>query len=344
MNKLTINLVTYNGAKYIPFLFDSLKKQTYKDWAINVIDNNSQDSAIKLLKKELNNLMVQNNTVEKTKLIEKKENIGFTVAHNELFQKSESKYFLILNQDTYLQPDCLEKMVKFLDKNKEVFVVSPRLMKWDFTKGINGFTNIIDSLGLKVLRSRRVVEIGAGDVWNDKNKESEVFGVSGTCAMFRKSAIEEVLYKNNELFDSSYFMYKEDVDLAYRLQQRDSKVFVLSDAVCYHDRSGKAGKNLSDKTAIKNKKSQSELIKYYSYKNHLATLYKNFYWQNIFLDLPWIKWYEFKKFIYLLLFDRNILRGLWELWKSRKDIWQKRKQIKNFRKVDWKQFRKKMFI
>src|SRR3989338_7429508 len=47
--KLTVQLVTWNGAKYIPYLFESLKKQTYADWDLAVLDNASSDGTARLI-------------------------------------------------------------------------------------------------------------------------------------------------------------------------------------------------------------------------------------------------------------------------------------------------------
>jgi len=330
--KLTINLVTYNGAKYLPFLFESLKKQSFTNWILNVVDNNSTDDSVKILKKEMNNLNVLHD------LEINKENNGFSGGHNQLYKKVITEYFLILNQDTYLQPDCLQKMIDCLDGN-EASIVSPRLMKWDFNKGRDGFTDKIDSMGLQLWKSRRITEIGVGEKWESNSYSKIVFGVSGTCVMYEKDVIDKTLL-NNEIFDSSYTLYKEDVDLAYRLFNNGYKTIVLDTAIAHHDRSGKSGDDISDRSSVKNKKKQNFTIKYNSYKNHLATIYKNIYWQNFIIDFPYIFWYEFKKFIYFLLFDRKILKGIFELHKKRHDLRKKRVYIQKNKENDWKMIRK----
>lgn len=341
--KLSVHLVTWNGAKYIPYLFESLKNQTYKDWKLFVWDNSSSDNTVELIKKELNNFVVQSN------LVENKENLGFAGGHNKLFRGCDSEYFLLLNQDMYLMPDCFEKMVKFMGENEDVAAISPRLMRWDFKGNSKGeFTDQVDSLGLKVLRNRRIIEKYTGKKWEElkskmrmsfrtRGTAKEVFGVSGALPMFRREAMDEIKFKDGKFFDESYHSYKEDVDLAFRLQSAGFKSFVLLDATAYHDRSAAGPKDMDDKSAIKNKKEQSDWVKYHSYKNHLMTLYKNEYWQNFLLDFPWIFWYELKKFVYFLLFDRKILSGLKEVWGSRIDIRGKRYEIKSKRKVGWKE-------
>ncbi len=337
MSKLSVNLVTWNSSKYLFYLFDSLRKQTYRDWELLVIDNYSSDDTLQILKKELNNFSVQ------WRIIENKENKGFAGAHNQGFKETAGEYALLLNPDMVIAPDCFEKLVDFADLNPDAAVVAPRLMRWDFSKAPTdaACTNIIDSLGLKLLRSRRVVEIGAGEEWASKTESAlEVFGVSGTMPLFRRSILEAVQFSDGSIFDETYHSYKEDVDLAFRLRSAGYRAHVVPSVVAYHDRSAVGSSDLSDLAAVENKTQQAGFIKYHSYKNHLATLYKNEYWQNFLLDFPWIIWYETKKLIYFLLFDRPVLAGLKEIWLKRAELKAKRLKIKNTRKIEWRELRK----
>ena len=315
-----------------------------------ILDNASADDTVSKIKKELENFPFEH------ELIINKENRGFAGGHNQLnaeYRMQNIEYILLLNQDMYLMDDCLEKLVTFMDGHSDVAAVSPRLMKWNYNSLQltanslqESFTNQIDSLGLKVFRNRRVIEKYAGKIWEDKksklelshhtNDEAmEVFGVSGALPMYRKSMIDEV-----GLFDESFGSYKEDVDLAYRIRSAGYKAYILLDTIAYHDRAAAGPVDLNDKTAFENKMKQTEWVKYYSYKNHLMTLIKNEYWQNYLLDLPWIKWYELKKFVYFLLFDRSVLKGLGEIFKRLNDLKIKRLEIIRKRKVGWREIRK----
>lgn len=344
MSKLSVNLVTWNGAKYLPYLFDSLRKQNYQDWELQILDNNSTDNTVEIIEKEIVNFPVP------VKFFKEKENFGFAKGHNILFTESDGEYFLLLNQDMYLTEDCLKKMVEFLDKNSSVAAVSPRLMRWDFTKiseGLdNTFSSQVDALGLKVFRSRRVIEQHTGEDWNElktnlsPNNILEVFGVSGAFPMYRREAIKNVLFSNGQMFDENYHSYKEDVDLAWRLRLSNYLSFIILDTVAYHDRAGAGPKEKSDWAAVQNKKKHSPWVKYYSYRNHLLTLYKNEYWQNFLLDFIFIAWYELKKLVYFLVFDFSVLKGLTDCFRLRKDIKEKRKQIKRIRKISMRDLRK----
>lgn len=344
MVKLSVHLVAWNGAKYIPYLFKSLRNQTFSDLFLLVIDNNSTDGTVEAIKNELINFSIP------YRLIENKENFGFAGGHNQAYKETDSEYVLLLNQDMYLEPDCLEKMVEFLNKYPATAAVSPRLMKWDFAKAGEGleksFSDHVDALGLKIFRNRRVIEQYTREKWEEiKQKFSdkdylEVFGVSGAFPMYRRSTLQDVVFSNGDFLDSSYHSYKEDVDLAYRLVSRGWKSFVLLDTAAYHDRSGAGPKEFGDCAALANKKTHSPWVRYHSYKNHIMTLYKNEYWQNFILDFPWILWYESKKFIYFLLFDRQVLAGLGDVWKLRQELRQKRAQIKKLRRINYKEIRK----
>lgn len=350
MQKLVIQLVTWNGKKYIPYLFDSLRKQTHTDFYLYIFDNGSTDGTLEAIDVELQNFNFQHTWVKYDT------NIGFVGGHNLIYtQKKDSEYILLLNQDMYLMPDCIEKMVNFLDRNTEAAVVAPRLMRWNFAEAADGveksFSFFIDSLGLRVFRNRRVIEKYAGKVWEEKKSRlelsfrthddaMEVFGVSGALPMFRRKALEVVSFADGSFFDPLYQSYKEDIDLAYRLRVAGFSSYVILDSVAHHDRSAVGADRMGDRIAVSNKKKQPVWIKHNSYKNHLATLYKNEYWQNFVLDFFWILWYEFKKFFYFLLFDRGVLTGLQEIWRGRKELKHKKNEVMNMRRISWRKLRR----
>lgn len=343
-NKLNVHLVTWNGAKYVPYLFDSLRKQVFTDWKLFVWDNGSTDGTVEAMKKELVSFPVE------YELIENKENKGFAGGHNALYKFQDTpEYVILLNQDMWVHSKCLQRLVEFMDKHPEVGSATPALLKWEFNKIVAGFnesiTETIDSLGLRVERNRRVREMISGTAFTEVAKKinatvGEIFGVSGALPIFRLQALNEVAFSDGTFLDELYHAYKEDVDLAYRLQAAGWQSRFLLSAIALHDRSAAGPMDPADHAAAENKKQQSELVRYHSYKNHLMTLIKNEYWQNVILDFPWIVWYELKKFGWFVLFDRSVLKGLGEVWKNRKDLKIKRLKIKETRKINWRKMRR----
>ncbi len=343
--KLSVNLVTWNGAKYVPYLFNSLRKQIYQDWELVILDNASTDGMIAAMEKEIAQFPVP------VRFIKSETNTGFAGGHNRVFKETSAPYLLLLNQDMVLAPDCLVKLTSFLETHAGVAAVAPRHMKWEFP---NGFTDQIDALGLKVFRNRRVIEKYTGKFWAEIKPKMhlsfraerfvgdtalEVFGISGSLPLFRRSALQEIAFPDGTFFDESYHSYKEDVDVAFRLRSAGYTAYTLLDTVVFHDRSAAGPREIGDFAASDNKKKQSSWVKYHSYKNHLATLYKNEYGKNFLLDFPFIFWYELKKFLWLMAFEPHVLKGLIELFKNRKELKAKRQHIVARRKISFKEMR-----
>lgn len=327
--KLSISLVAHNGERYLPFCLKSVLEQTFKDYELLIIDNGSTDGTVKLLKEEYPQI----------KAVEHPENIGFARAHNQAIAWTKSDYLMLLNQDVILRHNYLENLISFLDQNPDVAAISGKIFSWDFKKNVQ--TNIIDSLGLKILKSHRVVEIAQGELDKGQfNEPKEVFGVSGAAPVYRRFSLEQIKVrasgglKRDEYFDEDFFSYKEDVDLAFRLRLAGFKSIYLPTAVAYHDRSVKGKRDLSDKATRISREEKDKMVKIYSYKNHLLMLIKNEFKRNFIKYFFPIIWFEFKKLIYIFFFERATLKGLKMFFKQKKKILQKRRYIvENIRKV-----------
>ncbi len=255
MPKLTVQIVTWNSRKYIPYLFASLRTQTFRDWELVVWDNASDDDTVACVQKESEDFPVP------VRIIKHTDDSGFAYGHNRLFQTYvESEYVLLLNPDMYLLPDCFSSLVTCLDTHKDTAAVSPRLMRWDFDhlspdNVEKSFTDQIDTLGLRVFRSRRVVDDKTGQSWSGMSHlysgkgSIRVFGVSGALPMYRRSSLNDVMFSDGTLFDEAYVSYKEDVDLAFRLASHGFASRIVVHTVAYHDRTGAGPKSLRDWSA-----------------------------------------------------------------------------------------------
>lgn len=314
---VTINVLTWNGSEYLPWLIKSLKEQTFKNWKLLVLDNASVDNSLEIVKEHC----------PESRAIRQKENVGFARGHNLLMNWSDSDYIFTLNQDVILDKDFIKKNVDFLEKHPDVASSSGKLLHWDFHKGTK--TKTIDSFGLKIDRKRQVVDDQQGKK-DFAIEDTEVFGISGAAVIYRKAALQDIAIQrgdHNEYFDEAYFAYKEDIDIAWRLRIAGWKHYLLGSTSAYHHRTLSTHKNLREKRkyhAFANK---------LSYRNHLMTIYKNSFYKNLFKDFWHIKWYEFKKFIYLLLFERQTLKGLNEYFSSLGELRKKRKIVMKNKKV-----------
>jgi len=321
--KVVVGLVTFNGEKYLPFCLDSLKRQTFRNFCLFVVDNNSQDGSVSFLRKHY----------PEAEIVQNKKNLGFSRAYNQIIHWTKSDYILCLNQDVILEPDFLEILVSFLDRHPQVGSLSGKIYRWDFEK--NQKTKIIDTVGLKVFRNHRVIDEGQGkEDRGEYNQIKEIFGPSAAVALYRRKALEDIKV-DNEYFDEDFFAYKEDVDLAFRLRIAGWSSFFVPQAIAYHDRTTSQKGDI-----IKNRSLKSQFANYHSYRNHLLVILKNEFFSNLILCFPQIFWYEFKKFVYLLIFERKTLKGLVDILKLLPKVIKKRKIIKQKRKIKAKDLRK----
>jgi len=328
MAKLSIHIVTFNSRQFIKYCLDSLFKSDFNDYQVFVIDNNSCDGGLDFIKENY----LKEKKDKKLFLIQNKENKGFTGAHNQALNLTDSEFVLVLNPDTILESDFLTKMVGFMEKEKKVAAATGKMLKArlkDFELEQVEKTNLIDTTGLKALKSGRVLDRGEGEEDRDQYKSGQVFGVSGACAFYKRKALEEVKMKNGnscEYFDEDFFAYKEDIDLSWRLRLFGWKVKYFSNAKSYHFRAG---------SSLKNRFKKPALIQKWSYRNNLWMLLKNSLFLCFMSRIFHVLWYEFCKKIYFLI-TRPILffKTIISLLKKIKKMLKKRKYIMKNKKID----------
>ncbi|MFA6536931.1 MAG: glycosyltransferase family 2 protein [Patescibacteria group bacterium] len=313
MPKFTINLVTWNGERFIDVCLSSVLAQTYKDYSVLIIDNGSSDNTKQIIAERF----------PQFKVIAHKDNLGFARAHNQAIHWTDSEYVVCLNQDIVLDPKFLEQMADFLDKNQAVGAVTGKICRLDEDLLP---TKYIDTVGLKIFKNLRVVDQGSGEMDEGQYDVFEqVFGVSGCVPVYRRRALKTVEF-SKEFFDENFFIYKEDVDLSFRLRVRGWPIWRVSSAIAYHARTiGAPLEKLSVWKIAKNHFKRSTFGKFYSYRNHLYFIYKcapKFSLAILF--------YEKIKAVYLFFTEPRIFFRAWRgFFKDRLILKEKRKFIYN---------------
>ncbi|HCC22774.1 TPA: hypothetical protein DF272_01190 [Candidatus Falkowbacteria bacterium] len=314
MSKVAVNLVTWNGANYIKGCLDSLFNQTFTDFSLMIIDNGSTDETLELINEKYPHL----------KIVKHRNNLGFAKAHNQAIHWTDSEYVLLLNQDILLEPDFIAKLVAFADTRPDSGAFTGKILKLQDGQK----TKYIDSLGLRLFKNHRVIDLGAGEMDDSQyDAVEEVFGVSGAIPLYRRAALTAV-EMDKQFFDEDFFSYKEDVDLAYRLRSAGWKAFKVPPAVAYHDRSvALPQKDMSKLELAKARRHRSKFANYYSYRNHWYFLIKNLPDLKPKHLLP-VLWFEFIKFFYILFFETANLKIIKEVWAERHRFQAKRRLIK----------------
>ena len=118
MKNISAIVVNWNGKEVLSGCLRSLLDQDYEDYEVLVVDNGSEDGSQSLVKKEFPSI----------KLIENEANLGFGPAVNKGFEKAEGDYFIFLNNDLALEPDCLGQLAKLLDSDPTVGAAIPKIL------------------------------------------------------------------------------------------------------------------------------------------------------------------------------------------------------------------------
>jgi len=315
---LTVNLLTYNSSPDLERFFTSLQQQTYKDFKVIVIDNASNDESVS-----------QSARLWPTALIHKNsDNLGYTGGHNVGLGLVDTEYVLIANPDVMLAETFIEHLFADISQNQRLGSVGGKILRLTNTLNNNNDYVIIDSTGLVVHRNRRFVDRGQGETDHGQyDADGNIFGISGALVMYRMSALRQVRLTNGQYFDERYFMYREDIDLAWRLQHFGWSARYNHTAVAWHRRTAAGIDGSNDRLTANNRSKKSPQVNYWSYRNHLYTLLKNERAIDFWRDGLWIIWYEFKKLVYLIFMERSSLIALSNIWHERKMIRTDRRKI-----------------
>lgn len=224
---ISIVTVNYNGEKFLNFFLKSLVNQEFSEFILYFVDNCSTDNSLNILGDYSSSLNIKTIKLDK--------NYGFAKANNiaiDIAMKDESNFVMTLNNDIELDKNCLKIInEQITDNNKyDIFQV---LM-------INYYNrNIIDAAGIGFKKYYCSYQIGyKDDVKNIGKYNCEIDGACAGAAVYSKQSLKAVKQLNGDYFDSGFFAYLEDVDLALRLLNKGYKSLLLKDSFVYHIHSG----------------------------------------------------------------------------------------------------------
>lgn len=181
------------------------------DAEVWVVDNNSVDGSMEMVK----------SLFPSVKCLENKENLGFSKANNQAIRMSQSRYVLLLNPDTVLQDDTLEKCVAFMDEHSDAGGLGVRMIdgKGQFLpeskRGLpSPAVAFYKMTGLSALFPRSKTFGRYHLKFLDENSIHRVDVLSGAFMLLRSEVLGKI-----GLLDEDFFMYGEDIDLSYRITQ-----------------------------------------------------------------------------------------------------------------------------
>lgn len=173
---------------------------------------------------------------KEVKYIYNEENLGFAKANNQAMKIARGRYVLLLNSDTIVKEDCIEKSIQHMDKNKKIGALGPKIL---LSNGEldhackRGFptpsASLYYMLGLDK-KHPNDPKYGQYQMTHLSNDEiNEVDALTGAFMMVRKEVIDKI-----GTFDERFFMYGEDLDWCYRIKENGWKIIYYPEALIIH--------------------------------------------------------------------------------------------------------------
>ncbi len=266
MSAVSVIIVTHNDVGMVHKAVATLREQTLIPKQIVLVDSGSKDPSF----------LNRYSDVEGIDTLFSKTNLGFAGANNfgYLCLEPDIDYVFFMNPDVFLEPDFIERGVALMNAHPDWGVVSGMLLGYDFYK--NQPTSKYDSTGIFQTWYGKWYDRGQGeDVSPGKyNQQQEVKALCGAAQFCRAKALVDVQSIWKEIYDSKFFMYKEDIDLSFRLKKVGWKLVYSPELKAYHCR----GWN-SDRTKV------SRQLRLLSAKNELRVHWRMGSWIGVMYSL-----------------------------------------------------------
>ena len=224
---LSVVIVNYNVEHFLEQCLNSVLKARQKNnIEIFVVDNNSSDGSVEMVKQKFPNVI----------LIANKDNRGFSSANNQAIKISKGRNILLLNPDTVVEERTFDKVVDFMNSHDDCGGLGVRMVdgKGDFLpeskRGLpTPLVAFYKIFGLSSIfpKSKKFGAYHLG--YLDEFEINQIDILSGAFLCVSKSALEKV-----GLLDETFFMYGEDIDFSYRITQEGFKNYYFPETTIIH--------------------------------------------------------------------------------------------------------------
>ena len=290
---VSVIIVNFNGKRFLQDCFSSILKQTYPSFEVILVDNASHDGSVEFVQEHF----------PPVKILVQKENLGFAGGSNAGIRQAHGEFILTLNNDTVITPDFISELVKPMVQDPSVGMCASKMV---FPDGR------INSTAICISRSGAAWDRGGGEPDHGQyDSAEEVFGPCAGAALYRRTMLDEI-----GLFDEDFFLFMEDVDLAFRARLSGWKCMYVPTARVVHIHGGTAG-------------FRSDISVYYGNRNLGWYVVKNFPLRTVILSSPWIITRNFADIPYYIHCGKGytIIRAKFGMMKGFLSMVRKRKGI-----------------
>jgi hypothetical protein len=218
--RVAVVIPNWNGAHLMRGCLDALRRQSFRDFVVYVVDNGSHDDSRALMAREYPEVVVVALPV----------NVGFASGVNAGIRASREPYVVLLNNDTEAAPDWLAELVSYMDAHPEYAYAASKLL--DFRQ-----RDVIDCVADGFSLTGIPFKIGAHE--RDAGQYDQPFELFSACAaasLYRRTLLDDI-----GLFDDDYFAYIEDVEISLRAQLAGHRGVAVTSARVFHMGSASSG-------------------------------------------------------------------------------------------------------
>jgi hypothetical protein len=320
---IAIVILNWNGKALLEQFLPSVINYS-EDAIIYVADNASTDNSVAYVSEHF----------PAVKIIKNSKNGGYAKGYNDALEHINEPLLCLVNSDIEVSKDWLQPIIKEFNADENTAIIQPKILDFknksyfEYAGAAGGF---IDKYGFPYCRGRifNTVEEDNGQY----NDTKDIFWASGACFFIRNS-----VFKSLDGFDESYFAHMEEIDLCWRVFNKNYKTKYVGASKVYHV-GGATLKNTSPKKTFLN------------FRNSLFTLVKNTD-KNLFLrtftrmlvdgiaGVRFLVLLQFKHFFAIIEAHLSFYKNLSRILKQRKSLTNDRKYY-DINSIVWSYFIKK---
>jgi GT2 family glycosyltransferase len=303
-------VVTHDHAGTLSACLGAVAAMSPPPHEVVVIDNASVDGSAEL---------ADGWSGSPVQLIRQPTNTGFAAAVNRGLNATGAPWVLLLNPDCAPSPGYVDRLLETaaaLPERDRIGSITGRLLRADGES--LGPTDVIDAAGMVVTPSGRHFDRGAGEPDDGRcSSAAWIFGGTGAATLFRRQALEDVAYPDGQVLAESFFAYREDAELAWRLQWRAWRCLYVPEAVAVHGRgfrpeAGRSGHEAVNRLSVRNR---------FLLRIHCAD------WGWHLRCFPWWKIRDVLVIGACLTIETSSLPALAEVWRGRGDALYRRRWV-----------------
>jgi GT2 family glycosyltransferase len=224
MAKISVIIVTNNSEPFLHKAIDSLQAQTLQPHQVILVDTGSKTKDYLLPYQKIATILFET------------PGAGFCRGNNTGYKavSKESEFVFFLNPDAFVGNDFLQKAVSTMRMHPNCGALTGQTLGWDIQN--DRMRGTYDTTGIFPTWYGKWYDRDQGEPVGKAFKQEEIPAICGAVFFCRKSALDKILLRGAEVFDNTFFMYKEDIDLSLRLQMRGYTLLFIPDLIAYHCR------------------------------------------------------------------------------------------------------------